>query len=116
MIPAEAVARGLVKVDCDTALERAFVGAGLTLTTIAVLILSDVYLYPPTHAHQVLRSVMPVVMPGLVGGALVFFALRLLTDNYYLVDPSTHTVYFHFDFLFIRHDRLLLEHKDIIAT
>src|SRR5207302_822684 len=48
--------------------------------------------------------------------SLVFFAIRLQTDNYYLVDRDAHRIFYHFKFLWFRSKRLLLERGDILAV
>jgi hypothetical protein len=111
-------AHGFVKVDCDTALERAL-SSGVTVVAIAGAILlwlafgsprSHVGPLPPLDSRT-----LPVAW-SLLALAVVLFAARALTNSFYLVDPARHVIYSHFQFLFIRRVRLLLERKDILGV
>jgi hypothetical protein len=60
-------------------------------------------------------AVLPYI-PLVVLVAGLFFVMRRFTDNYYLVDPRKHLVYYHFKFLWFRTVRLLLQREDIVAV
>jgi len=62
------------------------------------------------------RPALLPYLPFLLLAALVLFAARWCTENYYLVDPKKHCVFYHFKFLWFRRTRLLLEHQDVLAV
>jgi hypothetical protein len=110
-------ARGFTKVDCDTTLED-WLSGGATIFAIVAGIWIMFLVDPGGHRTAPLppevRSWTGPVF--LLVGASILAVARLLTDNFYLVDPARHLVYYHFRFAFFRNVRLLLERKDITAV
>jgi len=110
--------RGFQKVDCEIGLERVLNAAGT-----ACVILAGWWSWmalvghpAPDHPWSVLNRpayLGPVAMLCLAG---VLFTARYLTDNFYLVDPARHVVYYHFRFLFVRRVRLLFERRDLLGV
>jgi hypothetical protein len=114
-------AQGFEKVDCDTTLESALFAWGAALAFIAVWLAFEIYVHAPLrsrgYSHWYLSPALgPLLLPGLIAGSLMLFSLRALTDNFYLVDPVNHTVYYHFWFLFVRRVTLRLERKEILTV
>jgi len=105
---------GFEKIDRDTTLERAFVAVAVACGIAAGVILLSLVASqrPPFISGDMAR----VVVPGLAVLAGLSLGLRWMTNNYYLVDPSRHAVFYHFQSLVFRSVRLLLEGKDIVAT
>jgi hypothetical protein len=103
----------MVKFDRETALERFLLGGGVlaVMTALELLMVGTLgrRRSPPNPA------VLPYI-PVAALLALLLFAARYFTDNYYLVDPERHLVYYHFKFLWFRTVRLLLQREDILAV
>lgn len=103
----------LVKFDRDTPLEQFLFGAGW-LGILAALVMLWIGTIGGRHSKPQ-PAVLPYIpLPILV--AVVFFAARYFTGNYYLVDPKQHLVYYHFKFLWFRRVHLLLRREDILAV
>lgn len=112
-------AHGLVKVDCDTALEQAFFGTAVVLAMVAAVVLWDEYVAPLIHSRDaplVAAAFAPRVVLSLVAGAFVLVGARAATDNFYLIDRARHVVYFHARFLWFRRVRLFLDRADVYAA
>src|SRR6516225_7651956 len=95
---ANLAARGdLVKFDRETALEEFLFAGGFLglLAALGLFYIGKVGTRPHYHAHP---AVLPYV-PVAVVFALLCFVAHHFTDNYYLVDPKQHLVYYHFKFL-----------------
>ncbi len=110
---------GLVKIDCDTPLERTLFGGAVVLACVAAVLLWDEYVAPYIrHWEQpiVPPDRAPLVVLGLVGAALVLVGARAVTDNFYLIDRAQHLVYFHAKFLWIRRVRLRLDRANAYAV
>ena len=103
----------LVKFDRDTLLEQFLFGAGV-LGILAALVMFQIGTIGGRHSKPQ-PAVLPYI-PLAILAAAVFFAARCFTDNYYLVDPKQHLVYYHFKFLWFRSVRLLLRREDILAV
>jgi hypothetical protein len=110
-------ARGFTKIDRDTPLEAITFGVGLLLTALGGF--WAFALYSPRNAGNqggmaaVLHDWRPV---SIVSAGLVLLAVRLLTDNFYLIDSARHAIYYHFEVAWFRRVRLLLERRDIVGT
>jgi hypothetical protein len=104
---------GLVKFDRDTPLEQFLFGTGC-LGILAAIVMLQIGTIGGRHSKPQ-PAVLPYI-PLAVLIAAVFFAARYFTDNYYLVDPKQHLVYYHFKFLWFRTVRLLLRREDILAV
>jgi hypothetical protein len=107
---------GLVKVDCDTAFERVIFSAATLLAVLAAILFYDALVGPRGGALNGADGHSIFVPTLMLFGAGALFATRVLIDNFYLVDPERHAVYFHFEFMFVRHVRLLLEQKDVAGV
>lgn len=106
--------QGFLKVDCDTTLERALVGSAAGA---GLIVLLGVVIFFTRDRPAFLTSVrFEVAIPVLAATGILLLFLRGLTDNYFLIDPKQHAIYYHFHFLFIRRVRLLAERQDIVAT
>ncbi len=110
-------ARGFLKVDCDTAVEGLLSGGALAVVVVAGLWAWALSVTPAQPGAVPLPlAAIDWRGPVLLGaGAAMLFGLRLLTDNFYLVDPERHIVYFHSQFGFFRRVRLLVEPRDVVA-
>jgi hypothetical protein len=112
---------GFAKLDCNSTLESALTAAGNVLAaaagsylfTMLLLALDDVR---TAAASQWLQAHAVAFVPGFMALSAVFFVARRLTDNFYLIDPARHAVYYHFSCCFVRRVELLLERKDIAAA
>jgi hypothetical protein len=115
---ADPSSRGFVKIDCDTAREGALSGGALALAVVAAIWAWGVL--DPVHVPAVLR--LPPAALNLRGPivlacvAAALFGLRLMTDDFYLVDRQRHAVFFHAQFGLWRRVRLLIERKDIVTV
>jgi hypothetical protein len=109
-----AARRDLVKFDRETALEEFFFASGFfgLLAALGLFYIGKFGTRPNYHAHPALLAYIPVV----VAFALLCFVAHHFTDNYYLVDPKQHLIYYHFKFLWFRSIRLLLTREDIVAV
>jgi hypothetical protein len=108
--------RGFVKVDCTTGLEAIFDYGwkGCALISAGILWFG---LFGGRGRTATVTDPRVYLGAGILGAAgALFFVLRLLTDNFYLVDPSRHAVYLHAKFLFTRRVRRLLERQDIAGV
>lgn len=103
----------LVKFNRDTPLEQFLLGTGC-LGVLAALVMLQMGTIGGRHSRP--NPAMLPYVPWAVVVALLFFAARYFTDNYYLVDPEQHLVYYHFKFLWLRTIRLLLRREDILAV
>jgi hypothetical protein len=104
----------LVKFDRETTLEQLLLAGGFfgVLTAFWLLCIGTIGTRRSFRAHP---AVLPYV-PVAVVFALLCFVAHHFTDNYYLVDPKQHLVYYHFKFLCFRSVRLLLTREDIVAV
>lgn len=103
----------LVKFNRDTPLEQFLLGTGC-IGVLAALVMLLMGTIGGRHSRPN-PAVLPYV-PLAILAAVMFFALRYFTDNYYLVDPKQHLVYYHFKFLWFRRVHLLLRREDILAV
>ena len=110
-------ARGFTKVDCDTTLEH-WLRDGATMLAVFGGIWMMMLIDPGERRGAPLPPGFTAwTGPGLLLiGAAILAVAWLVTDNFYLVDPARHLVYYHFRFAFFRNVRLLLERKDIVAV
>jgi hypothetical protein len=107
---------GFLKADCDTGLEVVFQGAGTGwLIGGAVMLFSAIHPSRGSRTSIVTETTVPLAFLALAVGLAMLIAKRL-TDNFYLVDPSRHVVYYHAKFLSFRRVRLFLERQDILAV
>lgn len=99
-----------VKVDLDTPLESMWTFLAIASAFAGLVILQITYFgtedSPPDPSF--IRF-----FPYAAGALLVFFFLRGLTDNYYLVDRQRKAIFYHFKFAFIRTVREYLRFSDI---
>jgi hypothetical protein len=108
-----AARRGLVKFDLSTTLEQFLMVSGI-ITLVIGLMMLQIGTLGGRHSRP-----NPAVLPYLpipVLASVMFFVARYFTDNYYLVDPQQHLVYYHFKFLWFRSVRLALRREDILAV
>jgi hypothetical protein len=104
----------LVKFDRETALEQFLFAGGFfgLLAALGLFYIGKIGTRPYYHGHP---AVLPYV-PVAVVFALLCFVAHHFTDNYYLVDPKQHLVYYHFKFLWFRSIQLLLTREDIVVV
>jgi len=108
-----AAAKDLVKFDRETALEGFLCGGGALgiLAALQMLLIGTI----GSRRSASHPAVLPYVLVAVLVSVL-FFVARYFTDNYYLVDPKQHLVYYHFKFLWFRRVHLLLRREDILAV
>lgn len=98
---------GLKQFDRCTALEEtlkvcATISGGLAICMLVFAIVGGGY------DHEILAySILPSLL------LVLFLVIYYHTDNYYLVDPKEHIVYYHFKFLWIHSLRLAYKRNDI---
>jgi hypothetical protein len=115
---ADPASRGFLKIDCNTAREGALSGGALALAAVAAIWAGCAF--DPAHVPAPLR-LSPAALdprgPILLGcGAAALFGLRLMTDDFYLVDKSRQAVVLRSQVGFWRRVRLIVERKDIVAV
>src|SRR5262252_2605782 len=89
--------RGFRKVECETRLESVTTAAGFGLAICGAIWTWAIYatLHPISRAEAAaLVGHWPPVAMFVAGLGLL--AVRLMTDNFYLIDPARHAVYLHF--------------------
>ena len=87
---------GRIKVDLDTSLEKAFSWAMWGFLFVGLFCLKEGTVGGKRHAPS---PVMMSLVPYCIGFALIAFALRRGTDNYYVLDVRSRKVLYHFRFL-----------------
>jgi hypothetical protein len=100
--------RGFTKVECETRLERITTTIGFGLAIFGAVWIWAMYAtaHPITQAEAA-AAVGDWRPAAVLIAGLGFLALRLMTDNFYLVDPARHAVYLHFKFGPFRRVQLL---------
>lgn len=115
----QGVGRGLVKIDRATALERTLTGLCILMVWVAINCFTRASFGGVTrYSHRYLPPDPTKLqyVPLALLASVVFFAARRLTDNYYLLDPKKHLVYYRFKFLWFHRHTLLFQHTDLVAV
>jgi hypothetical protein len=110
---------GLVKFDRTTPLEKLFqygtVLMGLLVFWTLMRGLTGYFNEDSGHYHPPQTKAL-LYLPIQILGLLAFWAARASSDNYYLVDPVGHCVFYHFKFLWFGSTRLLLNRSQILVV
>ena len=110
---------GMVKFDRITPLEKLIMYGAILMGVLVFGTLirgvtgyfdEDSWHYHPPQTKALIYLPIPIL------GLLAFWAARASSDNYYLVDPVGHCIFYHFKFLWFGSTRLLLSRSQILVV